>query len=80
MPRPNERIIPCGNVTYDINLQGISCAVQRVRKYVVVNLVMRRNCSEEATENEDDRPCSGDGWNLYNTNVVFDRNGMVISL
>lgn len=80
VPSPNERIIPCSNSTYNVNLQNISCAVQRARKYVVVNLVMRRNCEDEAAETGDGRPCRADGWNLYSTNVVFDRNGMVISV
>lgn len=78
VPRSEERIIPCNNESYHIHLQNISCAAQINRQYVVVNLVMQRNCSEEAIENNDDRPCSGE-WNLYNTNVVFDTNGMVIS-
>lgn len=78
IPRQEARIIPCNNDTYNPNIQHISCAAQRNRQYIVVNLVMRRNCTLEAIENNDDRPCAGD-WNLYSTNVVFDTNGMVIS-
>lgn len=64
----------CQNATYDLNLRKISCAAQKLRKYVVVNLTMKqiqiecnfKNCTEKS--------------NLYNTNVVLDRDGRVISL
>lgn len=64
----------CQNASYDLNLRKISCAALKLRKYVVINLTMKQlqidcdfeNCTEK--------------WNMYNTNVVFDRRGRVISL
>lgn len=38
----------------------------------MVNVVEIENCSDENS-------CSFDGFNLYNTNLVFDRNGCIIS-
>lgn len=66
----------CGNATFDLNLRKISCAARKLRKYVVVNLTMRQlyvDCSISRTN------CT-EKWNLYNTNVVFNRDGRVISL
>lgn len=70
----SETIEVCRNASYDLNLRKISCAALKLRKYVVINLTMKQlyiDCdSENCTEK----------WNLYNTNVVFDRGGRVISL
>jgi pantetheine hydrolase len=39
----------------------------------LVNVIEIENCSNEQSH------CSYDGFNLYNTNLVFDRNGCIIS-
>ena len=68
-------------MTYDTAIQSLSCAAKTSSIYVVVNLYMKRNCTREKMANENDtRPCSRNNWNLYNTNVVFDRSGQVISV
>lgn len=64
----------CRNASYDLNLRKISCAALKLRKYVVINLTMKQLHIECDSEN-----CA-EKWNLYNTNVVFDRRGRVISL
>lgn len=88
VPRETEDIDLCTNDTYDENLRRIACAARNHRKYVVVNLTMKRNCTEEH-EMEDDHQHDHDHdheheceseWHLYNTNVVFDRDGKVISM
>lgn len=43
--------------------------------YVLVNVVEIENC----TDHQNSSSCSPDGFNLYNTNLVFDRNGCIIS-
>lgn len=81
IPDPNDHVVPCNNATYGNNpIQAISCAARDHRKYVVVNMVMKRICSEEQALTPDHRPCSPDNINLYNTNVVFDRSGAIISM
>lgn len=82
VPYPEEQVIPCANNTYDNNpIQVISCAAQNGSTYVIINLTMKRVCSKErAGDKEDTRACPTDDLNLYNTNVVFDRTGKVISL
>lgn len=79
IPDQNEKIIPCENDKYEKYFQEISCAAKRSKRYVAINLSTKRNCTLEKNETKDDRACGNDGWNLYNTNVVFDRNGAVIS-
>jgi len=80
VPRETEDIDLCANDTYDQNLKDISCAAKNSNKYVVVNLYMKRNCSEEhARQHDDEHECKSE-WLLYNTNVVFDRKGKVISI
>jgi len=76
-------------------LRNIACAARDLKKYVVVNLYMLRNCEEEHERehgdehehssrhhddgHEEEHECTSE-WLLYNTNVVFDRNGKVISI
>lgn len=82
VPSPQQNVIPCNsNVNYSLILRNISCAVRQVGKYVVVNLYMRTNCSEEAQATNDTRPCTRpkEDINVYSTTVVFDRNGTIIA-
>lgn len=79
VPKVEEKIVPCGNVQYGGMVQAISCAAKTARKYVVINLYMQRNCRSESSAN-DSRPCTRGDINIYNTAVVFDRNGMVVAM
>lgn len=90
VPNENEDIDLCTNMAYDENLRKIACAAKSLKKYVVINVVMKRNCTEvhemehehnghDHGELDDEHMCE-DEWLLYNTNVVFDRNGTVISM
>lgn len=70
---------PCllGNTSdYSDFLVQLSCASRAARKYVVINLTERAKC---VVSKDDPRPCAPDGINIFNTNVVFDRAGKVIS-
>lgn len=52
-------------------LKAISCAANRFKMYIAVNIREKEVCTGER--------CSKDGHNLYNTNVVFDRSGAVVA-
>lgn len=78
---PVDKVTLCGNITYDGNpLQKISCAAQVASTYVVLNVLTQHNCTQEKLNNNDTRPCASNDTNVYNSNVVFDRNGAVISM
>lgn len=80
VPKVEEKIVPCDNVQYGGGMvQAISCAAKNASKYVVINLYMQRNCKSESSVN-DSRPCTRGDINIYNTAVVFDRNGMVVAM
>lgn len=82
VPDAATKAVPCDLTEYaDSPIQPLSCAARDAAKYVVVNLVMKRNCTEELlADPEDDRTCGESELNLYNTNVVFDRSGAIISI
>ncbi|XP_065365721.1 uncharacterized protein LOC135958754 [Calliphora vicina] len=79
VPNENDKIIPCvtnkDNLYADFFVQ-LSCAARRVSKYLVINLPEKENCP---SSKEDSRPCASNNLNIYNTNVVFDREGRVVS-
>ncbi|XP_022215051.2 LOW QUALITY PROTEIN: vanin-like protein 3 [Drosophila obscura] len=52
-------------------LRRLACAARNARTYLVVNV--KERAEEEATSVGDR------GYSIYNTNVVFDRNGAVVS-
>ncbi|GAB0091471.1 Vanin-like protein 2 [Sergentomyia squamirostris] len=80
VPHPDEMITPCEDDKYAFFLRNISCSARTHRKYVVINLTERHLCTaEEQAALNDTRECAKDGFSHYNTNVVFDRNGVVIS-
>lgn len=86
VPTEHEDIDLCTNDTYDQNLRNIACAAKNLKKYVVINLTMKRNCTEvhEAEhqhdhEHDHEDECPNE-WLLYNTNVVINRAGKVVSL
>lgn len=79
VPDPSkELVVPCDSAEglYHNLLMKISCAARTYAKYVVINLTEKELCSSVP---EDTRPCASSGLNIYNTNVVFDRSGAVIS-
>lgn len=81
VPAPEEAVIPCllanQSSRYEHYLITLSCAARDNRKYVIINLTEKENCAANAAI--DPRPCATDDLNIYNTNVVFDREGRVIS-
>ncbi|KAG8310396.1 hypothetical protein J6590_064980 [Homalodisca vitripennis] len=66
VPSPSDKIVPCDhNATYHPALVLLSCSSRNLTMYVVVNLSEKFYNSSNGTE-------------YYNTNVAFDRNGMVV--
>ncbi|XP_065204543.1 vanin-like protein 1 [Planococcus citri] len=71
VPATNEFIVPCNEPNYRESLvYHLSCAAKENNIYVAVNLIEKAR-SWKST--------AWDGLVLYNTAVVFDRNGMVIA-
>lgn len=81
VPKPSEKISPCDTQNnYELFLVEISCKAKEAKKYVVINLTEKEYCSKESqAAKNDSRPCAQNGLSIFNTNVVFDRNGTVIS-
>jgi len=72
VPRVGEN--PCQNRdSWSQNVVLLACAAKSNGIYVVINLGEIRDC--ELDQND----CPEDGAFHYNTNVVFDRSGAVIS-
>lgn len=78
VPPPNQHFRACGNNSYSIVTQELSCAAARVRKYLVVSLVIKRNCTEESELSDPECPLSG--FSLYNAAIAFDRDGILVAL
>lgn len=71
VPDVEEQVIPCQNTSYGEILHGLSCAAG-LGKYVVVNV---KEKTQICSDNEQ-LVCTS---YIYNTNVVFDRRGAIIS-
>lgn len=73
VPAPAQKYTPCTQNTIAVSqaLKNISCAAQKNEIYVVINLPEKSPCTGDG--------CPKDNVFYYNTNVVFDRNGMVIA-
>ncbi|XP_055595880.1 vanin-like protein 1 [Uranotaenia lowii] len=75
VPDPRERITPCNNLEYTKSLRDLSCMARDRQKYLVVNHAEKAMCPFPG----DTRLCAPDELYHFNTNVVFDRQGMVIA-
>lgn len=71
VPDPKDKIIPCEQLDYDYVLSELSCFSRMAQKYIVININEKALCPRNEKCKERTK--------IYNTNVVFDRNGMVIS-
>lgn len=72
VPEPTDNLSPCDDEEGDLwpaGLRRISCTARKTRKYVVINITEKKvNVVEEKEE-----------VLHYNANIVFDRNGVLIS-
>ncbi|XP_046742424.1 vanin-like protein 1 [Diprion similis] len=73
LPDPSQYYKPCTNFSIAVieSIRSISCAAKRKRIYVVINVIEQEVCSTAG--------CPPDGYLLYISNVVFDREGRIIS-
>lgn len=79
VPDQNGTVTPCDDANAHDVIKQISCAARNGKKYIVINLTEKSKCPDmEMQENGDDRKCKED-FVLYNTNLVFHRNGSIIS-
>lgn len=79
LPDPESKIVPCDDETSSDVIREISCAARSTKKYILINVLERSECSEESIKSNDTKLCSSKGYNQYNSNVVFDRSGTIIS-
>ncbi|KAH8265170.1 hypothetical protein KR044_011592, partial [Drosophila immigrans] len=78
VPHPQQNVTPCFQPDYHLFLVEISCAVRARRLYVLLNIIEKELCGVgygSSTWN----PCPADGVRYFNTNVVLDREGRVVS-
>lgn len=81
-PDPRSNVAPCDGYSNENIVSRVSCAARTYNRYVVVNMVTKTPCPDaDMLANEDPRDCKSrdDGFSYYNTNIVFDRNGTLIS-
>ncbi|XP_055619363.1 vanin-like protein 1 [Toxorhynchites rutilus septentrionalis] len=75
VPNPEDSIFPCNDLDYEGIVQELSCLARSRRKYLVINLIEKATCLDPGNP----RSCSTDDSYRFNTNVVFDRKGIVIA-
>lgn len=81
IPEPKDSVSPCENFPDNL-VKQFSCSAKTYQRYVVVNIVTKVSCpDDDMIAFKDPRNCSdrADGFSYYNTNVVFDRDGKLIS-
>lgn len=83
VPDPSKKVVLCNNQTNVGPLVAVSCAAKLASTYVVLNVLTQHNCSH-VTLNESSpssSPVSSfQDKAIYNSNIVFDRTGAVISM
>ncbi|XP_049824654.1 vanin-like protein 2 [Aethina tumida] len=55
------------------NLDAIACLAKEKQSYIIVNIDERRNCTK------DDDTCPSRGYFVYNTNVIYGKNGSLVA-
>ncbi|XP_011189692.1 vanin-like protein 1 [Zeugodacus cucurbitae] len=76
VPDPALQIAPCEIPNYSNFLADLSCAARSRQLYLVINLMEKVFCANDTTTVGH---CDASGLNTYNTNVVFDRQGRIVS-
>ena len=77
IPDPTRgQCTPCGDHRFNDRpiLTLLSCLAISKRLSLVVNMGDTQKCSDSAAQQ-----CPPDGWYIYNTNVVFDKDGSLIA-
>lgn len=72
-PNVNSTLSVCQDNRAHRSIRDISCAVQSSHVYTVINIMMKSPCTEED-------PCTSlQTYLVFNTAIVFDRNGAIIA-
>lgn len=78
VPSPSERSL-CNDYDDDDEvadfLRQLACAAVEAETYLVINVKEREECSND----NNDSDCPERGYRMYNTNVVLNRHGAVVS-
>lgn len=82
LPKPEEKKIFCNDENASKVLQDISCAIRDLNAYVTIHMYIEINCTQERIDTNDARPCTDNerDVNIYNSAVVFNRNGALIAM
>ncbi|XP_002099874.2 vanin-like protein 1 [Drosophila yakuba] len=78
VPHEYQNITPCYQTDYELFLIELSCSARANGIYVVINVVEKELCANGAGS-DTFNPCPSTGVRYFNTNVVFDRRGRIIS-
>jgi len=78
VPHESQNVTPCYQADYELFLIELSCSARSRGFYVVINVVEKELCANGAGS-DTFGPCPSTGVRYFNTNVVFDRKGRVIS-
>lgn len=80
IPDPLDNLNPCiESDLFDNLLVDLSCLARENKIYLSINLNEREECTDDLQQSRNDsRPCNRNGFSLFNSNVVFDRNGTVV--
>ncbi|XP_050330055.1 vanin-like protein 1 [Bactrocera neohumeralis] len=76
VPDPALNITPCDVPNYDFILTELSCAARSRQLYLVIHVKEKVYCANDPLPVGH---CNVSGINTYSANVVFDRQGRVIS-
>ena len=75
---PCEGTLPSGVIQNEFFLDALSCLAKKMNIYLVVNLIDLVE-SEEGEKGNARGPGTAGSYKLFNTDVVFDRNGALIA-
>eukprot|EP00099_Drosophila_melanogaster_P016550 NP_572298.1 biotinidase [Drosophila melanogaster] len=78
VPHESQNITPCYQTDYELFLIELSCSARANHLYVVINVVEKELCAHGAGS-DTYNPCPSSGVRYFNTNVVFDRRGRIVS-
>ena len=76
IPEASENVVPCGNERYAATsiLARMSCIAKEQQILVLINTIDWVNCNAAS-----DKSCPSDNHYQYNTDVVFDEQGMIVA-
>lgn len=67
----HRNTLPCYDEQAASLIRNVSCAARKARTYVVIDVMMEEACSIACSDEQK--------FVIYNTAVVFDRNGVIVA-